>query len=319
MESIELVRVMWNPARPNNFETHSRYIGPKTSSNAVAMAARAALEEMVEKSCLDRDEAKRQIMNKVALALRGGIPFEVQHNHTTADAPETVRFVRQEFARLEALGVKCTINYPAYKGKRTSMWSLIPQKLMPPTRIMRYCCAVLKEQGGNGRFITTGVRWAESSRRKRDRGVFEAYTRNKENKIVLKGEEQEPSEIFEGCKVAAKRVVNPIVDWTDNQVWSFLQDAKVPVNPLYECGLDRVGCIGCPLAKKSKRYAEFRRWPAYEKLYIQAFDRMLDERRARGKLDGNWMMGGTGKDVFRWWMQEDVLPGQISVDDILED
>lgn len=95
---------------------------------------------------------------------------------------------------------------------------------------------MLKEQGGNGRFITTGVRWAESSRRKRDRGVFEAYTRNKENKIVLKGEEQEPSKIFEGCKVAAKRVVNPIVDWTDNQVWSFLQDAKVPVNPLYECG-----------------------------------------------------------------------------------
>lgn len=216
----------------------------------------------------------------VELALRGGgIPFEVQHNHTTADAPETVRFVRQEFARLEALGVKCTINYPVYKGKRTSMWSLIPQKLMPPIRIKRYCCEVLKEQGGNGRFITTGVRWAESSRR--------------------------------------KRVVNPIVDWTDNQVWSFLQDAKVPVNPLYECGFSRVGCIGCPMASK-KRYAEFRRWPAYEKLYIQAFDRMLDERRARGKLDGSWMTGGTGKDVFRWWMEEDVLPGQISVDDILE-
>lgn len=157
----------------------------------------------------------------VELARRAGIPFEIQHNHTTADAPETVRFVRQEFVRLENLGVKCTINYPVYKGKRTSMWDLIPQKLMPPTRIMRYCCAVLKEQGGNGRFITTGVRWAESSRRKRDRGVFEAYTRNKENKIVLKGEEQEPSKIFEGCKVAAKRVVNPIVDWTDSQVWSF--------------------------------------------------------------------------------------------------
>lgn len=92
----------------------------------------------------------------------------------------------------------------------------------------------------------------------------------------------------------------------------------MPVNPLYECGFSRVGCIGCPMASK-KRYAEFRRWPAYEKLYIQAFDRMLDERRARGKLDGNWMTGGTGQDVFRWWMEEDVLPGQISVDDILED
>lgn len=48
----------------------------------------------------------------VELARRAGIPFEIQHNHTTADAPETVRFVRQEFARLENLGVKCTINYP---------------------------------------------------------------------------------------------------------------------------------------------------------------------------------------------------------------
>lgn len=49
-----------------------------------------------------------------------------------------------------------------------------------------------------------------------------------------------------------------------------------------------------------------------------ASDRMLDERRARGKMDGSWMTGGTGQDVFRWWMEEDVLPGQISVDDILE-
>lgn len=28
------------------------------------------------------------------LAGKAGIPYEVLHNHTTADAPETVRFVR---------------------------------------------------------------------------------------------------------------------------------------------------------------------------------------------------------------------------------
>ena len=33
------------------------------------------------------------------LARRAGIPFEVMHNNTTADAPETVRFIRQEAAR----------------------------------------------------------------------------------------------------------------------------------------------------------------------------------------------------------------------------
>ena len=38
------------------------------------------------------------------LAIRSGIPCEFQHNHTTADAPETVRFVRSEFKRLEENG-----------------------------------------------------------------------------------------------------------------------------------------------------------------------------------------------------------------------
>lgn len=61
------------------------------------------------------------------LALHAGIPFEVMHNHTTADAPETVRFVRSEAKRFEDLGIKYTINMPTYKGKRTSMWGLIPQ------------------------------------------------------------------------------------------------------------------------------------------------------------------------------------------------
>lgn len=53
----------------------------------------------------------------VELALRGGIPFEVQHNHTTADAPETVRFVRQEFARLENLGREMHHQLPSLQGK----------------------------------------------------------------------------------------------------------------------------------------------------------------------------------------------------------
>lgn len=107
------------------------------------------------------------------LALRSGIPFEVMHNHTTADAPETVRFVRKEAKRFEDLGIKYTINMPTYKGKRTSMWGLISKKLMPPTRLVRYCCSVLKETGGAGRFITTGVRWAESASRKNNRGIYE--------------------------------------------------------------------------------------------------------------------------------------------------
>lgn len=253
----------------------------------------------------------------VELALRGGIPFEVQHNHTTADAPETVRFVRQEFARLENLGVKCTINYPVYKGKRTSMWDLIPQKLMPPIRIKRYCCEVLKEHGGDGHFVCTGVRWGESARRAKMCGIFEKQVKDRDRSVKVREDGGSLEELFAPCKLKAKHIVNPIVDWTTSQVWDFLRNSKVPVNPLYECGFDRVGCVGCPLAGK-KRYREFNYWPAYEKLYIQTFDRMLEERRRRGKMQGNWMMGGTGQDVFRWWMEEDVLPGQMSLYDYEE-
>ena len=107
------------------------------------------------------------------LAERAGIPFEVMHNHTTADAPETVYFIRKKFQHFKDKGIKCAVNMPVYKGKRTSMWNLIPQKLMPPTRLVRYCCSVLKERGGSGRFITTGVRWAESVKRKNSRGIYE--------------------------------------------------------------------------------------------------------------------------------------------------
>ena len=243
------------------------------------------------------------------LAIRAGIPAEFMHSHTTADAPETVRFVRSEFKRLEELGYQCTLNMPTYKGKRVSMWSLIPQKLMPPTRIVRYCCSVLKETGGANRFICTGVRWSESTSRKKNRGAFEAG-RN----IILNNDNDDKRMLFENCRLKGKRVVNPIVDWLDADVYGFLADTKVPMNPLYAEGQCRVGCVGCPMARKKGREAEFLRWPKYKNLYLMAFDNMLKERERRGKLEGSWRMGTTANDIFNWWMEYDILPGQMMME-----
>ena len=252
------------------------------------------------------------------LALRAGIPFEIMHNHTTADAPETVRFVRKEAKRFEDLGIQYTINMPMYKGKRTSMWNLIPQKLMPPTRLVRYCCSVLKETGGAGRFISTGVRWAESTNRKNNRGIYEKSSPDKERRIILNNDNDDKRMLFENCRLKAKRVVNPIVDWQDDDVWQFLQDAKAPVNPLYAEGWCRVGCVGCQMASKAREKA-FIRWPKYKDLYIKAFDNMLKERERRGKMLGTWGMGTTGQDVFNWWMEYDILPGQMDIFDFIEE
>ena len=248
------------------------------------------------------------------LAAASGIRYEVMHNHTSVDAPETMYHVRDTFRRLELAGVKCTVNYPVYKGVPVNMWTLIPQKLMPPTRTVRYCCAVLKETGGVGRMIVTGVRSSESVKRRNNRGVYESVPHDISKKVIINNDNTDTRRLFENCKIQAKRVCNPIVDWTDYDVWSYIRAERITVNPLYGYGFHRVGCVGCPMAGRRKRFFEFGRYPTYQRAYIRAFDRMLSERAARGKLDGSWRAGTTGEDVFRWWMQDRNIDGQMKIE-----
>lgn len=240
------------------------------------------------------------------------IPFEVQHSHTTADAPETVYHVREKFRALELEGIKCSIDYPTYKGKRVSMWTLIPREMFPPTRWNRYCCRVLKETGGRGRFIATGVRWEESARRKKIRGILESKTPKIENKIILTNDNDDRRRITESCAKLGSHVSNPIVDWSYRDVWNLLQEQQVSCNPLY-CEFHRVGCVGCPVASKRRKERDFLRWPKYKAMYIRAFDRMLAVRKLHGKCYKGWDDGATAHDIFNWWMEYDILPGQIDL------
>lgn len=246
------------------------------------------------------------------LAENAGISFEIAHSHTTADAPETVYHVRKRAKEYELKGVSYTICYPTYKGEPTSMWKLIPIKLMPPTRLGRYCCAVLKEATGRDRFIVTGVRWAESTARKNNRSSLEIIHTDRKKSILLNNDNDEDRRLFETCTLKGKRVCNPIIDWQESDVWDFLADQHVECNPLYCEGWLRVGCVGCPMAGKM-RYREFTRYLKYKRMYINAFERMLNERKKRGLSAESWH---TGVDVYHWWMEDGVLPGQMDIDDI---
>ena len=57
------------------------------------------------------------------IAMKAGCPFEVVHNHTTVDAPETVYFIREKFKKLRAAGIKAEIVMP-----KETMWQLIVRK-----------------------------------------------------------------------------------------------------------------------------------------------------------------------------------------------
>lgn len=245
---------------------------------------------------------------------RSGVPFIVQHSHTTVDAPETVYHVRNRFKELEEQGIECEINYPYYKGKRVSMWTLIPQKGMPPTRLMRYCCQVFKEQNGGGSFIATGVRKAESTNRQA-RTELEGITAKKANAIrsnfgvVMSSDNDEKRLLIEHCKLKGKMIINPIIDWNDRGVWEYIRSENIKVNPLYQCGYNRVGCIGCNLAGRKMMLKEFADYPTYKKAYIHAFDRMIEVNKSKGKIT-EWE---NGQDVFDWWIQDPNIKGQLSL------
>ena len=132
-------------------------------------------------------------------------------------------------------------------------------------------------------------------------------------KIILNNDNDEQRMLFESCTLKGKRICNPIVDWRDSDVWEYIRSERLELNPLYDMGFYRVGCLGCPMAGKN-RWTEFRLFPTYQRAYIRSFGKMLDVIHAGGGKT-KWK---TAEDVFSWWMEEETIEGQISLFDRIE-
>lgn len=121
-----------------------------------------------------------------------GVKFDAHYSVTSVDPPELVRFIREKYTDVQ-------MEVPHDKdGKPVTMWNLIPRKLMPPTRLMRYCCSELKEKAGSGRVTVTGVRWAESNRRKKNQGPAVILSKSKKS-----GKRRKPRERISRSHLAA--------------------------------------------------------------------------------------------------------------------
>lgn len=257
--------------------------------------------------------------------------FEVLNSHTSVDAPDTVYHIRNTFKRLNDKGIKATVNQPKDKdGNPITMWNLIPVKKMPPTRIQRYCCQVLKESSTPNRICAVGVRAAESPKRQ-GRDIFSTRGQKYEDALFFSLDHalevhQESQEIQDDAwdctlikimKEHNEVVVNPIYYWSDADIWKYISVNNMSVNPLYAKGYHRVGCIGCPLATYKQVIKEFNDFPTYKQAYINAFDKMLQVRKAEGKDDstGHWT---DAKAVFDWWIEEykHKIKGQMTIEDI---
>ena len=194
------------------------------------------------------------------LARIARVPFVSHYNVTNVDPPELCRHIKTKYPEV------------IWRLPKETMWQLIVRKLMPPTRTVRYCCQNLKEKyiPGQDSIVITGVRRQESVKRSR-RAEF--YRHGK------------------------RWLLNPIIDWTTEDVWEFHKAEGIPYCCLYDEGFRRLGCVCCPNAGWKKMRQEGDRWPRIREAYIRAFDAMIANRNRRG-LVTEWK---TGIEVFDWW------------------
>lgn len=283
-----------------------------------------------------------------------GVKYDAHYNVTTVDPPELVRFIISQFdgviydmpdgthryyviadgrlyRRDEAQMPEKVIHFSI---PEMPMRELIVKKEIPPTRLMRYCCKELKEGGGMYRKVVTGVRQAESANRKANQGAVVVtkgakdvakmaeehgvnFTQTLREGVVLNYDDADSRIIVEHCYRTAKTLINPIAYWSNEDVWEFIHQQHLPYCKLYDEGFKRLGCVGCPLGNFAAQRCDFKRWPQYRKMYVRAFDKMLEARRKAGKTNKN-RLWTDGEDVMQWWTGYDANnnPDQIGIDEL---
>lgn len=235
-----------------------------------------------------------------ALADMAGVKYDAHYSVTSVDPPELVRFIRK-YHQDVAFDVP---HKPKYNDKgeiigeySVTMWNLIPKKGMPPTRLHRYCCSELKENSGRGRIVLTGVRWDESIKRKNNRNLVDIG--EKKGGITYNSINDETRRMVEQCYQKQRVTVNPIIDWTNDDVWDFIKKYEIPYCELYDQGYTRLGCIACPM--NTHAVEELERYPKYKAAYKRAFARMLDENIKKGRIPKLWT---DADSVMDWWLSK---------------
>ena len=54
---------------------------------------------------------------------------------------------------------------------------------------------------------------------------------------------------------------SPLADWTDDDVWAYVRERELPVNPLHERGYASLGCTHCTAPGEGREG----RWSAFDK------------------------------------------------------
>jgi phosphoadenosine phosphosulfate reductase len=210
------------------------------------------------------------------MAQLAGVKHKGFFSPTSVDPPELIRFIREQYPEVEFTKITKSI-YQEF----------IKRKCLPSMKI-RWCCAEFKEKGGENKVVLVGVRHEESLKRSKRKevevsshkfsGDIESFNEWSKKRRARKSKDKNFDQFSEHKEQMVtcinghdKIVVSPIIDWTEHDVWEFLNKVvEVPHCKLYDEGYHRIGCICCPMANMKNTIRDIKRYPHVKENWIKA-------------------------------------------------
>lgn len=228
------------------------------------------------------------------VAKLASVKFRAHMNLTSIDPPEVIRFVKTQYPDVGLIKPK------------DSIYNIAVKKRILPSMRMRWCCAEYKETAGAGKVTLIGIRHAESARRAKRNEVeingrsfsgdlegLEEYRKEKTKRLSKR--KQKPTSVTIvnadgertlGCIHGKESLlISPIIHWTNDDVWTFLNTLGIAHCELYDQGFTRIGCVLCPMSQPKQKYKEIERWPHVKRNWIKAIKAL----RAGGMFE-RWEM-----------------------------
>ena len=103
----------------------------------------------------------------------------------------------------------------------------------PPSRVMRWCCTIFK----------TGTIQKRIKSLYRDKSRILTFYGIRRSESVSRSKYERESD---SPKITKQRIVSPIIDWMDFDIWLYLLTTGIDFNDAYRLGYARVGCWCCP-------------------------------------------------------------------------
>lgn len=216
------------------------------------------------------------------LVQQAKVRYKAYYSVTTNDPLQNVQFIRKHYKEVIFLHPK------------DNFYTLVEKNGLP-LRQMRYCCRVLKESVGAGFATLIGVRREESMRRSKYDFV-DVMSRRKEHKERVGGYDLDDMiAVNHQCiKGKDKVLLRPILDFTEKDVWSIINEFHLPKNPCYE-KVGRVGCIFCPFSSRQTIERYCIEYPKVKETLLKSISVFLKNKPS---------IGLSKEEYFDWWLSD---------------